>query len=64
MEYLKTLTNTQLIRLNGRVWDRMTRCDGYQPFGYDFATLRATQPTWYNLICDIGNELRRRAIGD
>jgi hypothetical protein len=33
-------------RLYNKAFARMTRGDGYQPFGYDLVTLRMTRPAW------------------
>ena len=59
-DYLKRLSDTQLSRLYRQVWDRMTRHDGYQPFGYDLPTLRLTNPGFLDIILSIRGEAQRR----
>jgi hypothetical protein len=49
-DYLKTLDYNQLHRFHCRVWERMTRNDGYQPYGYDWPTVRASYPGWYVIL--------------
>jgi hypothetical protein len=44
---------TRTARLYNRIHARMSRGDGYQPFGYDLVTLRLTRPAWAALICDV-----------
>lgn len=58
MNFLITLTDKQLTRLNRQVWKRMTQYDGYQPFGYDAITLRLTKPEWCNALDTITNAYR------
>lgn len=62
--FLSTMTDWQLIRLNNHVWDRMTRYNGYQPFGYDAVTLWLTKPGWMRHLEAIHAELRKRGYGD
>ena len=47
---LDGMTRKQLYRLYCQAWERMTRYDGYQPFGYDRRTLAITSPSWLRLI--------------
>jgi len=44
------LNKTQLYRLYRKAWERMTEGDGYQPWGYDAVTIRATKPGWYRTL--------------
>ncbi len=60
IEALKSYTMKQLERLYLRCWDRMTRGDGYQPFGYDLTTLWAVHPGWMEIITACKNEYKRR----
>ena len=39
-----TMTKTQVERAYLTLWDKITRGDGYQPFGYDLVTLEACHP--------------------
>jgi hypothetical protein len=57
---LMTYTRKQLERLYIRVWDKMTRYDGYQPFGYDAPTLWATHPEYMNIIQTIKAVAKRQ----
>jgi hypothetical protein len=57
---LAEMTDTQLVRLYVRFWERMTRGDGYQPFGYDSVTLWLTRPSWMRHIDAIRAEVYRR----
>lgn len=41
------MTRKQVDRAYRRLWDRITRGDGYQPFGYDAPTLRMTHPGYF-----------------
>lgn len=43
-------TRRQLWRFYCRLYDRMTEGDGYQPFGYDWVTMRICRPGWYAAI--------------
>jgi hypothetical protein len=54
------MTDDQLVRLYRRAWERMTRGDGYQPFGYDHRTLWLTRPSWMRHIDAMRTEIRRR----
>jgi len=47
------MTQTQIDRLYRRAWERMTRYDGYQPWGYDWTTIRITSPGWYRTLRQI-----------
>lgn len=40
-------------RLYNKAFNRMTRGDGYQPFGYDAPTLRLTRPAWFATLRSI-----------
>lgn len=55
-----SFTITQLNRLYGNVWHRMTRGDGYQPWGYDYTTLWAVHPGWMTIIDAIRTEYKSR----
>jgi hypothetical protein len=57
---LRSLPNAYLVRLYHRVWERMTRGDGYQPFGYDLVTLYAVHPEWMRVLDAIRWEAQRR----
>lgn len=43
-------TGEQFSRIWQRVWNRMTRGDGYQPWGYDRPTLGITKPNWLRIL--------------
>ena len=58
--FLDTLTVNQLYRLYCKAWERMTRGDGYQPFGYDRVTLQMTRPEWLAVLDAIGAAGRRK----
>jgi hypothetical protein len=60
--YLASLTDDQLVRLFWRAWRRMTEGDGYQPFGYDWRTLRITKPSWFPVIRTLQDELEKRRL--
>ena len=60
MRKFKELTNSQLKRLYIRVWHRMTKEDGYQPFGYDSVTLWATKPGFMQILANIESEAKER----
>ena len=38
------MTRKQIERWYVKLWDHITRGDGYQPFGYDMRTLDITHP--------------------
>ena len=38
------MTRKQVERAYGKLWDKMTEGDGYQPFGHDIRTLNMTHP--------------------
>lgn len=44
------MSRTQLERLYRRAYERMAREDGYQPYGYDWRTLRITKPGWVTAL--------------
>ena len=47
------LTQAQKDRLYRAAWQRMTQGDGYQPYGYDWPTIRASHPGWYATLRQI-----------
>jgi len=47
---LAAMTLNQLDRLYRNLWDRHTRYDGYQPFGYDWETVWITAPERFNIF--------------
>lgn len=47
---LTSLTSTQLERLFNKAYKRMAHGDGYQPYGYDWNTIRLTKPGWYHTL--------------
>lgn len=47
---LKTMSKTQLERLYKRIMERIDRIYGYQPFGYDWITLRMCTPEWADAL--------------
>lgn len=51
---LYNYNKTALRRLYTRVYDRMTAGGGYQPFGYDWVTIRVTLPGFYDAMMVIG----------
>ena len=57
---LRQLTMTQLERLYHRVWDRMTRYSGYQPFGHDRVTMLMVHPEEMAILDSIKLEGLRR----
>ena len=46
---------TRTARLWNRIQARWRRQDGYQPFGYDFPTIRITKPGWVPVLEDIAS---------
>jgi hypothetical protein len=42
------MTKTQVYRWYRRLWDRITRGDGYQPFGYDVHTMQIVHPGFFS----------------
>lgn len=48
--YLESCNLIQLERLYRKAYHKMTERDGYQPFGYDWITLKITRPGWYSLL--------------
>ncbi len=60
MHDLRFLTTSALVRLYHRACERMTRGDGYQPFGYDARTLWLTCPGYMEILTGIKSELLRR----
>jgi hypothetical protein len=40
------MTDTQIRRAMGKLWDKMIEGDGYQPWGYDLRTLKITKPEY------------------
>jgi hypothetical protein len=57
---LSQLTNTQIDRLWRKVYDRITEGGGYQPFGWDWPTLRITRPGLYRTARAVAQEIDRR----
>lgn len=57
---LDDFTSNQLRRLFFRVWKRMNKGDGYQPFGYDRVTLWATKPEWMKTLVMIEDAYRKK----
>lgn len=53
ISFVLTLTAKQSARLYNKAFARMTRGDGYQPFGYDVVTLRMTRPAWLETLQSI-----------
>lgn len=47
---LTDLSLPQLERLYNRAYVRMSAGDGYQPYGYDWVTLRITKPGWHQTL--------------
>lgn len=41
---------TRTVRLYNKAFARMTRYDGYQPFGYDMVTMRLVRPAWADTL--------------
>ena len=60
---LRQLTATQIVRLWDTTWKRMTKGDGYQPFGYDWITLKITHPGFYDILMACRWEMLRRLHG-
>jgi hypothetical protein len=50
---LSAFSAQQLWRLKCNLWERMTRDDGYQPFGYDSSTLWAVHPGFMQAIASV-----------
>lgn len=48
--YLESLSNERLQRLYATIYRRYTDGSGYQPFGYDWATMAAVAPHSYNVM--------------
>lgn len=44
------LTDTQKERLYRRLFERMKRGDGYQPYGWDWVTMKTTKPGFYTAM--------------
>ena len=61
IDYLNSLTNTQLERLYNRIYERYTRGNGYQPWGYDWPTLRVLCPHFYAVMRYINDLLTPQA---
>ena len=59
------MTQAQYDRLRRNVWERMTWGDGYQPWGYDWPTLRLTKPGWVGALARLDRlaELAGLAVG-
>lgn len=57
---LRILSTQNLARLYNRVWERATRGDGYQPFGYDWSTMCAVHPGYADILLACKLEALRR----
>lgn len=53
VKFVLSLTPVQSARLYNKAFKRMSRGDGYQPFGYDSITLRLTRPAWFETLQSI-----------
>lgn len=53
IRYVRTLTPKQSARLYTKAFAHMSRYDGYQPYGYDWVTMRMTRPAWYETLKSI-----------
>lgn len=58
---LSLMTDTELARMERRVWSKMTGSSGYQPFGYDRPTMAITRPDELAALDGIRAEMRSRA---
>lgn len=57
---LRPLSLERLNRLYTLAHSRMSRGSGYQPFGFDWPTIRAVHPGWYSLLSSILLEGKRQ----
>jgi hypothetical protein len=57
---LSLLTDTQLMNMESKVWNKMTEGDGYQPYGYDDNTLKLTNPVQYRALLQVRKEQKNR----
>lgn len=61
--YLESLSEKQLVRLYGNIYARYTAGGGYQPFGYDWSTMAAVAPHFYNIMMRMRSIAKRmRAV--
>jgi hypothetical protein len=44
------MTQAQVYRWYRKLWEHVTRGDGYQPFGYDAPTMRMTHPGFFPAV--------------
>lgn len=59
---LSHLTLTQLERLYRNAYTRMSAGDGYQPYGYDWITLRLTRPGWHATLKSIALAIQAKRM--
>jgi len=59
---LEYLTTFELERLERRIWRAIRDGDGYQPFGYDWPTIRATKPEKAAALAEVLEEWRRHEL--
>jgi hypothetical protein len=59
---LSGLNRKQVERLWDRAWARMTDGDGYQPYGYDWPTVRHSYPGWYKVLKSINARIAQLNI--
>lgn len=53
------MTRAQVERAYRQLWERITRGDGYQPFGYDRATMAMTHPGFFPAVARLRAEWRK-----
>jgi hypothetical protein len=41
------MNKQQCLRAYRKLWDNITKCDGYQPWGYDVPTMRICHPGFF-----------------
>jgi hypothetical protein len=61
-EYIRSLSDDQLIRFHFQVWRRITNGMGYQPYGFDWPTLYAIFPHLTMTLRQIIQERSARKI--
>jgi hypothetical protein len=59
---LTDCTTPQLVRIYTRLYRDYTAGSGYQPFGYDMATLRSTRPGMYRIMVAILSICNERSL--
>ena len=64
IDFLRGLKTTQLERFGRRIWGKMTKGMGYQPFGFDAPTLSALFPSHFHTYRLVVQELRSRQTPD